>query len=87
MNITKVGKRATGAGGNGISWDDLLIRESSEVYHGQAGEYLSSHRLSALRECPLLYRKWQLGEIQSEDRPAYVLPYPMTRQCINTSPN
>jgi hypothetical protein len=73
MNITQVWKRASGAGGSGISWDELLIRESSEVYHAQARDYLSSHRLSAFRECPLLYRKWQLGEMQSEDRPAYVL--------------
>jgi hypothetical protein len=73
MNITQVWKRTTGAGGSDISWNDVLIREPSEVYHAQARDYLSSHRLSAFRECPLLYRKWQLGEIVDEDRPAYVV--------------
>ena len=29
--------------------------------------------MAAFRECPLLYRKWQLGEINDEDRPAYVV--------------
>ena len=69
MNITHVWKRAGGAGGRDISWNDILIRESSDHYHAQANKYLSSHRLSAFRECPLLYRRWQLGEVVDEDRP------------------
>lgn len=73
MNITQVWKRSSGAGGRDISWNDILIREPSDVYHAQANKYLSSHRLSAFRECPLLYRRWQLGEVVDEDRPAYVL--------------
>ncbi len=73
MNITQVWKRQPGAGGSDICWNDMLIREPSETYHAQARDYLSSHRLAAFRECPLLYRKWQLGEIVDEDRPAYVV--------------
>ena len=73
MNITQVWKRATGAGGDGVVWADVLMREPNDDYHAQAGKYLSSHRLSAFRECPLLFRKWQLGEIKDEDRPAYLV--------------
>ena len=73
MNITQVWKRTTGAGGSDIAWSDVLLREPPELYHARASEYLSSHRLSAFRDCPLLYRKWQLGEIANEDRPAYAL--------------
>ncbi|MFM7097607.1 MAG: hypothetical protein ACKO16_09350 [Gemmataceae bacterium] len=76
MNITQVWKRSSGAGGRDISWNDILIREPSDVYHAQANKYLSSHRLSAFRECPLLYRSWQLGEVVDEDRPPCVLGRP-----------
>ena len=72
MNINKVWKQQPEAGGD-ISWNSVLTHESSETYHAQAGEYLSSHRLAAFRECPRLYRKWQLGEMNDEDRPAYVM--------------
>ena len=31
MNITQVWKRSSGAGGRDISWNDILIREPSDV--------------------------------------------------------
>jgi len=49
---------------------DCLIHEPAEVYHAQAEDYLTSHRLADFRRCPLLYRKKQLGLIADEDGPA-----------------
>ncbi|MFO0915326.1 MAG: PD-(D/E)XK nuclease-like domain-containing protein [Pirellulales bacterium] len=72
MNITQVWKQAPGTGGD-VDWSQILLREPADVYHGQSGRYLSSHRLAAFRECPMLYRKWQLGQIVDEDRPAYLV--------------
>jgi len=50
-----------------------LFREPAEVYHAKAGEYLSSHLLAEFRRNPLLFHKKELGLIQDQDRPAYVL--------------
>jgi len=50
-----------------------LIREPAEVYHAKAGEYLSSHMLAEFRRNPLLFHKKELGLIEDQDRPAYVL--------------
>ncbi len=50
-----------------------LIREPADVYHAQAGKYLSSHRLADFRRCPLLFHKKLQGLILDQDRPAYVL--------------
>ena len=50
-----------------------LIREPADVYHAQAGKYLSSHQLADFRRNPLLFRKKELGLVQDEDRPAYVV--------------
>jgi hypothetical protein len=50
-----------------------LIREPAEVYHAQAGKYLSSHLLAEFRRNPLLFHKKELGLVQDQDRPAYVL--------------
>ncbi|MFO0911488.1 MAG: PD-(D/E)XK nuclease-like domain-containing protein [Pirellulales bacterium] len=72
MNITQVWKQAPGTGGD-VDWSSVLLREPADVYHAQSGRYLSSHRLAAFRECPMLYRKWQLGQIVDEDRPAYLV--------------
>jgi hypothetical protein len=50
-----------------------LIREPADVYHAQAGKYLSSHLLAEFRRNPLLFHKKELGLVPDEDRPAYVL--------------
>lgn len=50
-----------------------LIREPADVYHAKAGEYLSSHLLAEFRHNPLLFHKKELGLVQDQDRPAYVL--------------
>ena len=66
MNLPGVFKRRT--------WSvQDLIREPAEVYHAQAGDYLSSHMLAEFRRNPLLFHKKELGLIQDQDRPAYVL--------------
>lgn len=51
----------------------IMIREPAETYHARSREYLTSHALADFRRCPLLYRKKQLGLIEDEDRPAYLL--------------
>ena len=50
-----------------------LFREPAEVYHAKAGENLSSHMLAEFRRNPLLFHKKELGLVQDQDRPAYVL--------------
>ncbi len=50
-----------------------LIQEPADVYHAQAGKYLSSHLLAEFRRNPLLFHKKELGLVQDQDRPAYVL--------------
>ena len=50
-----------------------LIREPADVYHAKAGENLSSHLLAEFRRNPLLFHKKELGLVQDQDRPAYVL--------------
>lgn len=51
----------------------FLICEPADVYHDQAGRYLSSHQLADFRKSPLLYHKKKLGLVEKEDRPAYLL--------------
>jgi hypothetical protein len=51
----------------------LLTREPEEVYHAQAADHLTSHRLADFRKCPLLYHRKQLGLVADADRPAYRL--------------
>lgn len=60
---------------SGAILDDVgfVIREPAEVYHAQAGKYLSSHLLAEFRRNPLLFHKKELGLVQDQDRPAYVL--------------
>ena len=66
MNLDTVFKRR--------AWStDVLIRESAEVYHAQAGRYLSSHQLANFRKNPLLYKKKLDGQVKDEDRPAYLI--------------
>jgi len=51
----------------------FLVRESAEVYQAKAAEYLTSYRLADFRRCPLLYRKKNLGLVEDEDRPAFLV--------------
>ena len=56
------------------SWNvQDLICEPADVYHAQAGKYLSSHMLAEFRRNPLLFHKKELGLVQDQDRPAYVI--------------
>lgn len=72
MSIAQARIRQPGAGGS-LSMLKLFQKEPAEAYHAQATHYLSSHQLALFRECPLHYRKWKLGEIADEDRPAYAI--------------
>lgn len=51
----------------------LLTHEPADVYHAKRDKFLSSHLLAEFRRNPLLYRKKQLGLVQEEDRPAYLI--------------
>jgi len=51
----------------------LLTHEPADVYHAKRDKFLSSHQLAEFRRNPLLYRKKQLGMVQEEDRPAYLI--------------
>lgn len=51
----------------------FLIWESAEVYHAQAGAFLSSHQLAEFRRNPLLFHKKEIGLVRDEDRPAYLI--------------
>lgn len=51
----------------------FLISEPVEAYHAKRGKYLSSHQLAGFRRNPLLFHKNELGLVQDEDRPAYVI--------------
>ena len=66
MNLPEVFKRR--------AWSvQDLICEPADVYHAQADKYLSSHRLAEFRRNPLLFHKKELGLVQDQDRPAYVV--------------
>jgi thiol-disulfide isomerase/thioredoxin len=54
-----------------ISDLSFLIREPADLYHDQAGAYLTSHLLADFRKSPLLYHRKRVGLIPDEDRPAY----------------
>ncbi len=73
MSIPDVFRKRRKAGE--ILIDDLsqLIREPAHVYHAKAGEFLSSHLLAEFRRDPLLFHKKELGLIEDQDRPAYVI--------------
>jgi len=51
----------------------LLIHEPADVYHAKRDKFLSSHQLADFRRNPPLFRKKQLGLVQEEDRPAYLI--------------
>ncbi len=66
MNMPEVFKRR--------AWSvQDLICEPADVYHAQAGKYLSSHMLAEFRRNPLLFHKKELGLVLDQDRPAYVV--------------
>jgi hypothetical protein len=73
MTIPDIFRKRRSEGG--VLLDDLgfLDREGAEVYHAKAGKYLSSHLLAEFRRNPLLFHKKELGLVQDQDRPAYVL--------------
>lgn len=51
----------------------ILTREPADVYHARRDKFLSSHQLAEFRRNPPLYRKRQLGLVQEEERPAYLI--------------
>jgi len=51
----------------------ILIHEPADVYHAKRDKYLSSHQLAEFCRNPLLYHKKQLGLVQEEARPAYLI--------------
>ena len=53
--------------------NDVLIAEPAEEYHAKSAEYVGSHGLGDFRQCPLLFRKRQLGLIEQVDRPAFLV--------------
>ena len=50
-----------------------LIRESADIYHAKAKDFLSAHALNEFRRCPLLYRKKELGLVPERDTTAYLI--------------
>jgi hypothetical protein len=50
-----------------------LVREPADLYHAQAGRYLTSHQLADFRKSPLLYHHKRIGLVPDEDRPAYLV--------------
>ncbi|MFO8013370.1 MAG: PD-(D/E)XK nuclease-like domain-containing protein [Phycisphaerae bacterium] len=52
---------------------DVFGAETEDEYHGQAGEYLSSHQLLDFMKCPWLFRKKAIGLIEDTDSPAFLL--------------
>jgi hypothetical protein len=51
----------------------IVIRESFADYQARSKEHLTSHQLGDFRRCPALYRQKKLGQIEDEDRPAYLV--------------
>lgn len=51
----------------------ILTHEPADVYHAKRDKFLSSHQLAEFRRNPLLFHKKQLGLVQEEDRPAYLI--------------
>jgi hypothetical protein len=51
----------------------VLIHEPADLYHSKRSEFLSSHQLADFRKCPLLYHRKKIGNVTSEDRPAYTI--------------
>ena len=73
MNIPSVFKKRRGDGSALLEDMSFMVRESADVYHAQAGKFLSSHQLADFRRNPLLFHKKQCGLVKDEDRPAYLI--------------
>ncbi|MCC7407744.1 MAG: PD-(D/E)XK nuclease-like domain-containing protein, partial [Phycisphaeraceae bacterium] len=52
---------------------DVLVDEPADVYHGKAGEHLTSHMLATFRACALLYARKRDGQVQVEKTQALTL--------------
>lgn len=52
---------------------NVITHEPADLYHSKRSEFLSSHQLADFRKCPLLYHRRKMGNVTSEDRPAYVI--------------
>jgi len=73
MTVPSVFRRRRSDSGGVLGDLAFLIREPADVYHAKRDKFLSSHQLAEFRRNPLLYRKKQLGLVQEEDRPAYLI--------------
>ena len=51
----------------------IFLNESSEIYHGKAKDYLSSHQLIDFLKCPYLYNKKRLGLIPDLESQSFLL--------------
>ena len=59
--------------GQADSFSSIIIRESFAEYQARSKKFLSSHQLGDFRRCPALYRKKKLGQVDDEDRPAFLI--------------
>ena len=50
-----------------------FVPQSFADFQAESALFLSSQRLSQFRESPLLYHKTMLGEVESSQRPAYLI--------------
>lgn len=66
-------KMKTLDGSLALDLDLLLLDEPADVYHGKAGEFLSSHQLADFRKCPALYQRKLDQPAQEEDSPAFLV--------------
>jgi len=72
MTLPSVFQRRCGDS-NALVDISILTHEPADVYHAKRDKFLSSHQLAEFRRNPLLYQKKQLGLVQEEDRPAYLI--------------
>jgi hypothetical protein len=50
-----------------------LETESSEIYHGKAKDFLSSHQLIEFMNCPYLYQKRRAGLIEEKEPSSFLI--------------
>jgi hypothetical protein len=72
MTLPTVFQRRRGDGDALVDMS-ILTHEPADVYHAKRDKFLSSHQLAEFRRNPLLFHKKQLGMVQEEDRPAYLI--------------
>ena len=73
MSIPSVFRKRRNESGDLVDDLGFLIHEPADTYHAQAGKFLSSHLLADFRRNPLLFHKKELGLVQDQDRPAYIV--------------